>query len=412
MIASIPVPVGILTDQDASSSLITILGLLRREKAMTRPQLISVTGFGRRVVAQRVDELIAAGLLSEGPLNASRGGRPAATVRFRPEAGIVLVAEVSPSVVRAGRCDLDGRLVKWVEEPATVELGPDAILQLFQARWDELLRDPEIENVPLVAVGIGVIGPVDTEFIGRSSVVTPYGWDGVHVRELLASRYGVPVWTDNEVNMMALAEYRFHAEPTTRDLVLVLVDEGIGAGLISNGRLHRGADGIAGELGHVTVAEGEAIPCWCGKTGCLTQIASTKAIERRLGFDLFDSPLGGSGEGDERRESLALLIAADPEVGEPLAIAGRATGRVLADIVNIFNPSEIVIGGRVAALGEPFMDSLRRSLDEQTFPASAARLRISATTRENQLGLMGAGIMAVDGFLSAEYASRWPGNRD
>lgn len=406
VVGSLAMPPRAVADHSENSSLVTILGLLRAEAAMTRPQLIAATGFGRRVVAQRVDDLIASGLANEGGPEASTGGRPASTVRFRPEAGVILVAEVSPSVVRTGYCDLGGRLVNWSEEAVTAELGPEAILERVQVSWDHLLREPELQHVPLMAIGIGVIGPVDTDHIGRSPVVTPFGWNGAHVRERLTSRYGVPVWADNEVNMMALAEYRFHADPRPSDLVLLLVDGGIGAGLISNGRLHRGADGIAGELGHVTVEDHGAGRCWCGKTGCLTQIASTGAIERDLGFGLFDSPLAVGRRGTPGSD-LAALLARDPAARRRFEVAGEATGRVLADFVNMFNPSEIVIGGRVASAGEPFLGPLRRSLEERSFAASAAHVRLATTSRENELGLIGAGIMAADGFLGVEFASRW-----
>lgn len=396
-----------IVDRHERSSLLAILQLLRSGKAMSRPELIEVSGLGRRVVDQRVDSLIRSGLVGEGPLSQSRGGRPASPVVFRPEAGIVLVADVSPSVIRAGYADLSGRLIEWREDLVTVAMGPEVILDRLEACWDQLLQENESAASRLMAIGIGVIGPVDTVHQGRSPVVTPFGWDGNQVQQRLTSRYSVPVWADNVVNMMALAEYSRHVGEEAADFVLVLIDEGIGAGLISNGRLHRGADGIAGELGHVAVTDDPHVVCWCGKTGCLTQVASTAAIERAGGRRIFAEPTVGREGRIEATTALRTILADDPKASEAFRTAGAATGRVLADVVNIFNPSLIVVGGRVAAGGDNFLQPLKTSLHSRSFAAAASQLQVSLAGDEEELGLLGAGIMAVDGILGPNFVERW-----
>lgn len=393
MESSEDIPSSPLTDRNERTNILTILDLLRAGKSMSRRELIEATRLGRRVVNQRVDSLIRSGLVGEELPSLSQGGRPASPVVFLPGAGIVLVADISPSVIRTGITDLGGNLIARRDDVVTPSMGPELILDRVERCWSALLESLDKAPPPLMAIGIGVIGPVDTVHHQRSSVVTPFGWDGNLVSERLKAKYGVPVWADNVVNLMALAEYSRHVGEEAADFVLVLVDDGIGGGVISNGRLHRGADGIAGELGHVTVTDDPDVACWCGKTGCLTQVASTSAIERRIGREIFSEPVPGAFD--------------EPEVHAAIGAAGEATGRMLADLVNIFNPAHIVIGGRVAEAGEVFLGPLRTTLKRRAFPASAAHLKIARAGSEDELGLLGAGIMALDGIFSPSFTSQW-----
>ncbi|CAN5788107.1 hypothetical protein BH18ACT7_BH18ACT7_18370 [soil metagenome] len=263
---------GIALDQ--LDTLVTTLDLIRFGHAHTRPALARRAGLGRTVVNQRLAQLIDSGLVEPGRLGPSTGGRAPRELRFRSEAGTVLVAELGATSLGVGLADLAGGLIGQREEPWDIAAGPQATLARVEELFDAALT--EHQPAPVWAVGIGVPGPV--EFASGRPVAPPImpGWDGYPVRDQLAARYDVPVWVDNEVNTMALGEYRAGLGQGCEQLICVKIGTGIGAGLISGGRLHRGAQGCAGDIGHIGLASEvlAAAPaaldqvCRCGNTGC------------------------------------------------------------------------------------------------------------------------------------------------
>ncbi|HEY6782433.1 MAG TPA: ROK family protein, partial [Candidatus Dormibacteraeota bacterium] len=176
--------------------------------------------------------------------------------------------------------DVSGRILAHLAEPASIADGPERVL----GRVDDLFRQMLASGVgplgQLWGIGIGVPGPVD---FGSGCVVAPPimpGWDGFPIRETFAARYNVPVWVDNDVNVMALGELRAGAARGHRTVVLVKIGTGIGAGIVVDGRLHRGAQGSAGDVGHTQVTRDPAVLCRCGKVGCLEALAGGAALAR------------------------------------------------------------------------------------------------------------------------------------
>jgi predicted NBD/HSP70 family sugar kinase len=172
------------------------------------------------------------------------------------------------------------------------------------------------------------------------------GWDRYPVCDRLAARYGVPVWVDNDVNLMALGELRAGCARDHTDMIFIKVGTGIGAGLISGGRLHRGAQGVAGDVGHVAVVDDATVVCRCGNVGCLEAVAGGAA-------------LAGA--------AANMAAAGDPAARSLLTESGRRVGQMLATLVNFYNPSLIVIGGGVADAGESYLDTIRQVVFARRF---------------------------------------------
>ncbi|MCW2818454.1 MAG: Transcriptional regulator/sugar kinase, partial [Marmoricola sp.] len=264
-----------------------LIDLVRTGRAVTRPALERETGLGRKVIAQRVQQAVDVGLLEDGVLAPSAGGRPSRTLRLRHDAGHVFSAVVGASELSVAVADLGGAVVDYAHADWDSGDRPEATMEKLDELFVRLARRTRREPW---AFGIGVAGPVD---FASGALVTPPimpGWDGFNVRAWMRERYDAPVWVDNDVNLMALGEWHQGQPQDARDLLYVLVDTGIGAGLISGGNLIRGQHGAAGDIGHVTAVEDPAATCRCGRTGCLEAVAGGWGLVRRLTREADRSP--------------------------------------------------------------------------------------------------------------------------
>ncbi len=249
-----------------------------RSIAISRPSSSTRTGLGRAIVAQRVGELIDRGLVVEGDPGPCTGGRPPRQLTFRADAGHVLVADLGATSIDVALTTLDGRILAHHDEPAHIEAGPNVCL----GRVDELFGccSRTTPGVPgrLWGIGIGVPGPVEFRTGRRSRRRSCPAGTAIPIRERFAERYRAPVWVDNDVNVLALGEWRSGVAAGHDDVVVIKVGTGIGAGIISDGRLHRGAQGSAGDVGHIQVVDDPAVICRCGNVGCLEALAGGAAL--------------------------------------------------------------------------------------------------------------------------------------
>jgi glucokinase-like ROK family protein len=398
---------------DQLDGLVTVLDLVRLGRARSRPELARMSGLGRGAVTQRVTELIDRGLLVESELGRSTGGRPPRELAVRAEAGLVLVAPLGATHIAVGVADLTGRLLNYLEEPWDIARGPDRTLDRVEQLFDALLERDDVPRAPVYGIGVGLPGPV--EFASGTPVSPPImpGWDGYGVRARLAERYAVPVWVDNDVNLMALGELRAGAAQDEHDVIYVKVGTGIGAGLISSGRLHRGAQGAAGDIGHATVSRAGGIVCRCGNVGCLEALAGGAALSRdgTAAAEEGRSPylaavLGTSG-------SIAAADVADAaQHGDPVAVelltrSGQLVGETIATLVNFFNPSLVLLGGRVALSGDVILAAVREAVYRRSLPLATRRLRIERSTLTPDPALSGAAHVVLDELFSRQRLGRW-----
>ena len=391
---------------DHIDSLVSVLDAVRSASATTRPEIARLTGLGRNVVSDRAGQLVAAGLLAEGELGRSTGGRAPRELRFRAEAGVVLVAELGATSIDVAASDLAGNLCHWHEEPADVTTGPQVVLSRVAELFDQMLNQmPQGTNV--WGIGVGLPGPVEFETGTPVSPPIMPGWDGHDVRGFFGTRFQVPVWVDNDVNVMALGELRGGFAAGHRDFDFVKVGTGIGAGLVSGGKLHRGAQGCAGDMGHAAVGASTVL-CRCGQRGCLEALAGGFALGRDgLGLARSGtSALLAQALADDGEISADTVIWAahhgDPAARELVAASARLLGESLARVVNFFNPSLILIGGGVASAGDLYLAEVRQSVIARSLPLATRSLQIARSPLADRAGLRGAAFMVVDELLSPE----------
>jgi predicted NBD/HSP70 family sugar kinase len=255
--------------------------ILRDGVPRTRAELAARTGLSRSTVSVRLDALREIGLVGPHDTAVSTGGRPPAQVALRPTARIAVAADIGASHGRVAVTDLTGRHLAVDEARIDIAEGPVRILGWFLDRLDGLLDQLGRHREDVVAIGIGLPGPVEFSTGRPANPPIMPGWDGFDVPGWLHQHIEAHVLVDNDVNIAALGE-REHAWPEVDHMMFVKVATGIGSGIVSDGRIQRGAQGTAGDIGHVRVARAGDVPCHCGNTGCLEAIASGPAIARAL----------------------------------------------------------------------------------------------------------------------------------
>lgn len=371
-----------------------VFQLLRDGQPRTRAELAQLTGLARSTVASRVDTLMGLGLIAPYGGAVSTGGRPPSLFALNPGARVVVGADIGATHALVVMCDLSGEELASESQPISISDGPNAVIGWLVHAVGLLLERGGRASKDLAAIGIGLPGPVEHQ-TGRpmNPPIMP-GWDRFDVPREVQKSFDVPVLVDNDVNIMALGE-RNSYWPETRDLMFIKVATGIGAGIISGGTLQRGAQGTAGDLGHVRVPRGADIDCRCGNTGCLEALAGGPALARAL-----NAATGGSLSTSQ--EVIDLVRAGDSTAIQTIRQAGRDIGDVLATCVNLINPSIIVIGGSLAQAGEHLLAGIREVVYRRSLPLATEHLRVVPSKAGQRAGVVGAAVMAIDHVLSPE----------
>ncbi|MBM2621790.1 ROK family transcriptional regulator [Actinoplanes sp. LDG1-06] len=391
-----------------------VLRLLRDEGPVSRAELGDRLELTRPRLLAEVERLVAAGLIAEAGMAASRGGRRSTLVELDPRLRFAAVDLGASSI------DIEvvnGRLepVATYRETADIRSGPRTILH----RVNELLHKARTDGAyeKLDAVGIGVPGPVSfRDGVPVSPPIMP-GWDRYPVRELLAREHGCPAVVDNDVNIMAIGERHGGVAHSVDDFLFVKIGTGIGCGIHLGGTVYRGVDGCAGDIGHIQVDPNGPV-CSCGNTGCLEALFSGSALARDA------IAAARSGESPALAERLAAAMNAaenqdDDEQSEPaititardvadgaaegdvtcirlIREGGRRVGGVLATLVSFSNPSMIVIGGGLAQLGHVLLAEIRSVVYRRSLPLATGNLPVVLSELGSRAGVTGAAVLASD----------------
>jgi glucokinase-like ROK family protein len=365
------------------------------------------------VVAHRLSYLVDLGLVSEGDLARSTGGRAPRSVSFRADAGYLLAAEFGATSLAAAVSDLAGDLLVQHEEPFDIGEGPEAALSRLTELFNDLVKRTEVSRASLWGIGVGVPGPVEFSTARPISPPIMPGWHAYPIRDYLCERFGLPVWVDNDVNIMALGELRGGLARDEGNMIYLKIGTGIGAGIICEGKLYRGTKGCAGDVGHVATLEGSDVVCRCGNRGCLEAVAGGAALARdaKWAAERGESPRLAAVLA-EGREMTAEEVSKAAQHGDPVSVelilrSGRLVGEVLATIVSFFNPALILVGGGVAAAGDMLLKAIRESVYHRSLPLATRELQISFSPLGDEAGLRGAAAMVTDELFAPDKVARW-----
>lgn len=374
-----------------------IFQILRDGHARTKAELAALTGLARSTVASRVDALLAADLLRPAGEAVSTGGRPPARVAFNPRAGLVLAVDLGATHATVAVADLAGVILDARTRAIDIGDGPEALLDAILAEGTALLA-ATTDGLPLVGVGIGVPGPVEHSTGRPTNPPIMPGWDRFDVPGYVQRTFDVPVLVDNDVNILALGE-QATSWPRVDDLVFVKVSTGIGAGIIAGGQLQRGAQGSAGDMGHVQVPMSAGSGREPGDERDLEALASGSALAvalRAEGHDVHSAS-----------DVVDLVRAGNAAAIEATRQAGRDVGEVLATVVNLLNPSIIVLGGSIARAGEHLLAGVREVVYRRSIPLATQHLAIVQSQAGDRAAVLGAAIMVAREVLSPANVDRY-----
>lgn len=361
-----------------------ILKLIYERGSISRQEISRIIGLTPATVTNITGELLDEGFITELPsFEEQRGsGRKAIPLAVNPSSGYVIGVDIGPRVVRIGTSDLLGHLSNIETFQYDNRLGEN-LLEIIIERLKLLKEDRNI-----LGIGIGIPGLVDS-ISGELRFSPNLGWKNLKVAEPIRDALGLPVVVENNVKAMALGEKWFGKGKKSNNFVLVYVSLGIGAGIIIDGRIYRGANNGAGELGHTVVSEDGEV-CNCGKRGCLETFASARAIVK--GFK--GVPEDEDADIDEIRVA---LDRGDAKALEIVEKAGYYLGVGISNLVNMFDPELIILSGRVVRLGKALLEPMRKSLESRLFSTDKVRIELSELGKE--IGLYGASALALQKFF-------------
>ncbi len=364
-----------------------VLQAFRRHGPLTRAEAAELTGLSRSGVHVLTSELVQEGLLHEVVDRVAVGrGRPARSFAYTGQGGHVLAIAFEHDRLRVAVADLSGAILDEVTEAGDVDRDPDGALRAGAHAARALLGPRGGAPREALAAVAALPGPIDARkgTIGSFSILR--GWSDANPIAQLSAMLGVRTVIDNDANLAGYAEATQGAGAGCDDLLYVKASIGVGAGLILGGRIYRGAAGMAGEIGHVTIDPAGKI-CRCGSKGCVETVAGTGGIVAALADT--------HGHAATIEELIALARASDAAAERALAEAGTALGRAIGEVSNVLNPSLVVIGGELAAAGELVLEPLRRSLRQSAMQVIGNALEVRAGQLGSRAELLGAAALAA-----------------
>ncbi len=361
-----------------------VIDALRERGVASRAELARITGLSRSTVSTIVSDLLDSGLAGErdsSPDGEAHAGRPPVMVSLNSSAGLALGIDFGHRHLRVAVSDLSHTVLAetWreIDVDHSAREGLDAAVEFV----DQVLDEAGADRSRVIGVGMGIPAPIDrTTGAVQAASIFP-GWVGVDAAAEAGVRLGMPVEVENDANLGALAELVWGAGRGKSEVAYIKVSSGIGAGLISGGRIQHGVGGTAGEIGHTVIAEGGPV-CRCGNRGCLETLASTRAIA-----DLLSE---SRAERVSTRRLLELSESGDAAAERLIGDAGRAIGIAVANLCNLLNPQCVIVGGDLSVAGETLLEPMREAVRRNAIPSASDDLEIVAGVLGERAELLGA----------------------
>jgi glucokinase-like ROK family protein len=385
-------------------------------KGISRTDLAEEMGLTRAAVTIIVNDLITNGIIVETESRTTSNGRPPVVLEINPDLGLVAAIDMGASHLSVALGDFSTRILEETEISFRIDSGPTESLKQADLILNQLLGRRGLSITDLAGVGIGVPGPVIAD---KGMVMAPPimpGWDRYPIRATLENKWGTAVTLNNDAELGALGEWAYGAGRGEKNLAFIKVGSGIGAGLIINKQIYAGTTGSAGEIGHLTVDENGPL-CACGNHGCLEAFAGGHAIASQA------KNLVASGKRTLLSEYSIDSITAhnvaeaarrgDLAAQEVLKRSGTFIGIAIAGLINLINPSTVIIGGGVAQVGDLLTGPIRQAVHERSLRASEHGVRITTAMLGRRSSLIGALVQAINIAIhnSIEHKAQFTKNR-
>ena len=396
------------TLETAAPSLVELLNLVRSETATTRQELERHSDLGRAVVADRLTMLGDLGLVDESELGTATGGRAPRLVRFAARRAAILVATLDQTAISVGVADLSGNLLTEHHEAADLTEPPTQLTERLIAlfRW---ALDRHAASQGVWGLSLSVPGAVQTGAEGSFLTTTPAimpSWEGYPLVETLTQSFGVPVWIRSSVETMTMGELHAGAGLGQGTMLFIKVGRRIGAGIVCDGQLFRGAQGAAGLIGSLPVTSG-------GQTGPLDLLAGSDMIQRE-GVAAANEGRSAVLADIQRRggEITAIEVSQAAQAGDTasaaiLAASGHLIGQVVATLANALNPDLIVLSGSIVQTNDILLAAVREAVYGASHPLVTRDLRIIRSQMGSSAGLVGAARVASEALFAPAFLKEW-----
>lgn len=368
-------------------------------RGISRTGIAEELGLTRAGVTIIINDLINKGIILETSSRTTLSGRPPVVLELNPEFGLVAAIDMGATHLSVAIADFSARIIEETEQSFRIDNGPDKCLMEVNQALRAIVDKCGMKLKDIAAVGVSVPGPVVTD---AGMVMAPPimpGWDRFPIRDTLEKLWGVSVTINNDADLGALGEWAYGAGRGEKNLAFIKVGSGIGAGLIVDRQIYVGSTGSAGEIGHLTIDKNGPL-CTCGNYGCLETFASGSAIEVQAQKlvesgkrTLLTHPMG-------RKISVSDVADAarrgDLAAQEIIKQSGTFIGIALAGLINLINPSTVIIGGGVAQVGDLLTGPIRQEVKERSLRASEHGVRITTAMLGRRSSLIGALVQAIN----------------
>ncbi len=385
-----------------------VLNLIREKAPVSRSELAAALGMSLPTVMRAVDGLIEERYVTETGKGDSAGGRRPVLLELNRQDHYVIGVDISrwTTVILL---NLAGETEARMRRMTGGGEGPEAILDSAADMIRSLLRERGLSASQIDGIGIGVPG---SQFKSGELISESFyrGWEAVDIEALVTGKLGIPATVENIAKAFALGELYLGEARGGGSFIKVMVDSGVGCGIVLNGSLYKGADAVAGEFGH-SVIELDGEPCYCGNRGCLEMYVSIPAILKRLKRRISESgpspvlrELLQENPEPDFQQMVGAMEKGDPLTIEVLTQSGRILGIGLANLVNLYNPERIVLDGEVSRKCPPFVEAAQESAREHIFSRKAQSTAITVSTLGEDSGALGAASTALTGIFGMRYA--------
>lgn len=374
-----------------------IINMIREQGQLSRSELAKSLGYSRASMTTFVNRLMELNILVEAGEGVSQGGRRPLILEINGQYGYVVGIDIGATSIDVAIADFRGEILAHQAEPADVRDDAEVVLGRCSEIGLELLNSIQGDPNDVVSVGVGVPGPV--EFAKGILIAPPLmpTWENFQIKDFIKNSFpSAIVVVDNDVNAMAIGEQSAGLGKDINNFIFVKIGTGIGSGIVANGQIYRGANGVAGNIGHISVDQ-HGPTCHCGNKGCVEILAAGPSIANKgkeaaeNGTSKFLAQRLERNHGTLTSIDISEAAAAGDHVAiEIIRQSGILVGSVLAGLVEFFNPGLILIGGGVSKIGFDFLSSIRQSVLQRSNPLSTRDLRIEYSVLSEMAGVTGA----------------------
>lgn len=388
-------------------NLSSVLRLIHTQSPISRAKLAVITGLNKSTVSSLVDELLSRKLVHETGSNSGGAGRPATLLEMNPQAGLIIGVELGVDFVSVAVTDFLGNILWRRREDANPNEDQDKMINQTLRIVKEAMTAGKQKNTRFIGLGLATPGTVDLKE-GVLIFAPNLHWRNVPFGKIFTEHTKLRVFVENDANAAAIAEHLFGTARHCQDFIFVFAGVGIGGGLFLNGRLYRGKNGYAGEIGHSPImAEPSQTVCHCGNRGCWETYANQYSIIQRVQarLEVKRTSIIPKLIAEQNSPITIAIIKQAADAGDREAIdsfteAGHAMGQGFAGLINIFNPEKIILGGPLSIAGEYLLPGIKETVARHSLPEIDQQAEVLLSPFGADASLIGAIAIVVDDVLS------------